>query len=102
MPEKKKATSAKRHSKLLARIQRDNENDARLGIIEELFDDFYLHRRRVYWLNFVRGLFFGFGSILGGTLLVAIVIWILSQFVHWPGVGDFFEQLTDTLSNAKR
>lgn len=92
----------KHKSKLLAKVRRDNENGARLGIIEELFNDFYLRRRRVYWFNFVRGLFFGFGSVLGGTLLVAIAVWILSQFVNWPGVGDFFQQLTNDLQHNPR
>jgi len=84
---------------LLTKIKRDQENGARLSIIEELFNDFYMRRHRVYWANFVRGLFFGFGSVLGGTLLVAIAIWIFSQFVHWPGVGDFFQLVTNSLKH---
>lgn len=87
---------------LVTKIKRDQENGARLSIIEELFNDFYMRRHRVYWANFVRGLFFGFGSVLGGTLLVAIVVWILSQFVHWPGVGEFFQQVTNMLKHSSR
>lgn len=92
-------TDKKSHSKLVEKINRDNENGARLGIIEDLFNDFYLRRHRVYWMNFVRGLFFGFGSVLGGTILVAIAVWILSQFVHFPGIGDFFQLLTNSLKH---
>lgn len=62
------------------------EGDARKALIEELFYDFYQNRRQVYWMNFVRGVFFGFGSLLGGTIVVAIVVWILSQIVGlFPG-----------------
>jgi len=101
MADKEQARLEKK-PKFTAKLKHDNENDARLGIIEDLFNDFYLRRHRVYWVNFVRGIFFGFGSVLGGTLLVGLAVWILSQFVHWPGVGDFFVQLTDTLQHASR
>lgn len=102
MPNEEKTKASKKSSKLFTKIKRDNENGARLGIIEELFNDFYLRRRQVYWFNFVRGLFFGFGSVLGGTLLVAVAVWVLGQFVHWPGVGDFFQQLTEALRRTGR
>lgn len=102
MSDEKTDKPVKKKSKLLAKIRRNNENGARLSIIEDLFNDFYLRRHKVYWFNFVRGLFFGFGSVLGGTVVVAIVIWILSQLGHWPGVGDFFDQLRNTLKQSPR
>lgn len=55
------------------------EGDARKALLEELFYDFHRSRRQVYWMNFVRGIFFGFGSLLGGTIVVAIVFWVLAQ-----------------------
>lgn len=55
------------------------EGDARRALFEELFYDFHRNRRQVYWMNFVRGIFFGFGSLLGGTIVVAIVFWVLAQ-----------------------
>lgn len=67
-------------------------------MLEELFNDFYLRRRDVYKMNFVRGLFFGFGSALGGTLLIALLLWIVSLFVNFPVVGDVFRDAQDTLS----
>lgn len=88
--------------KIVKRVKEDNERGARHDLIEDLFYDFHRSRKEVYKMNFIRGLFFGFGSVLGGTLLVAIAVWIISQFVDWPGVGDFFEQLRDTLQTRSR
>lgn len=99
MAEESASKSAKIHTKISNKMREDNENGARLGIIEDLFNDFYLRRHRVYWVNFVRGLFFGFGSVLGGTILVAIAIWILSQLVHFPGIGEFFQAITNSLKH---
>lgn len=48
--------------------------------IRELFEDIYLTRKwQVIRMNFLRGLSFGLGTFLGGTVVVAILIWILSQ-----------------------
>jgi len=88
--------------KVIDRTKEDNERGARHDLIEELFYDFHQSRKQVYLMNFIRGLFFGFGSVLGGTILVAIAVWIMSQFVDWPGVGDYFESLRDTLQTRPR
>lgn len=88
--------------KVVAKIKRDNEVGARKGLLEELFNDFHTHKKEVYWFNFVRGLFFGMGSIVGGTLLVALVLWILSLLVDVPGgVGDFIEYIINTVQQRQ-
>lgn len=65
----------------------------RQRFLEELFNDIYAKRRRIYGVNFFRGVSFGLGAFLGGTLVVAILVWLLSQFVDWP----FVEKLIDAL-----
>ncbi len=53
-------------------------------------------------MNFVRGIFFGFGTVLGGTVLVAIIIWVLGQFVDWfPIIGDFIKQIIDAMQRSR-
>ena len=72
-------------------IARDQRMAARRTIIEEMFNDFYDDRRNIYRMNFFRGIFFGLGSVLGGTVVVAIVVWILSFFVQLPVIGQSLE-----------
>lgn len=88
--------------KVIDKTKEDNERGARHDLIEELFYDFHQSRKQVYLTNFIRGLFFGFGSVLGGTILVAIAVWIMSQFVDWPGIGDYFESFRDALQSRPR
>ncbi|NTW62413.1 hypothetical protein HGB25_03340 [Candidatus Saccharibacteria bacterium] len=52
-------------------------------------------------MNFTRGLFFGFGTVLGGTVLIALLVWILGQFVSFPGIGENISQLIDALQKVK-
>jgi len=88
--------------KMAEKSKINNERLARHKMIEELFYDFNRNRQQIYWMNFVRGLFFGFGTILGGTVLVAIIVWVLSQFAGWiPPLSDFINQFIDIVQRAK-
>ncbi|MBC7764636.1 hypothetical protein H7Y29_02885 [Microbacteriaceae bacterium] len=94
---KKKITSAIRAIKI------SNERGARASLVEELFYDFNRSRSQVYVMNFVRGIFFGAGSVIGGTLVIGLIIWVLSLLGHViPPLGDFFESLTTTLKSTGR
>ncbi|MEI6053962.1 MAG: DUF5665 domain-containing protein [Candidatus Saccharibacteria bacterium] len=78
-------------------IKDKNEKFARHQLIEELFYDLYENRRRIYWMNFLRGLFFGLGTLVGGTLIVAIAIWALSQFTNiFPSTSDYIKNITES------
>lgn len=85
---------------MMSKMKDNNEVGARQGLLEELFYDFHKTRRQVYATNFFRGVFFGVGSVLGGTLLIAVAIWLLSWLVDLPGgVGDFVQYVVDTVQN---
>ena len=75
---------------------------ARDTMLEELFNDLYKNRKRIYKLNFFRGVFFGLGSVIGGTVVLALLIWLLSLFVNFPVVGNFFEQTKDSLRDTSQ
>lgn len=83
---------------MIDKIKKDNEVGARRAVIEDLFYDFHSSRRQVYKMNFIRGIFFGVGSVLGGTIVIAVVIWLLNLLVDLPGgVGDFVQFIVDTV-----
>ncbi len=85
---------------MIDKIKKDNERGARQSIIEDLFYDFHRTRRQVYAMNFIRGIFFGVGSVLGGTLVIGFVIWLLGLLVDIPGgVGDFVQYIVDIVQN---
>jgi hypothetical protein len=85
---------------VVTRVQQDNENGARRAVLEDLFFDFNRKRSQVYWMNFARGIFFGVGTVIGGTVVIALVIWLLNLLVDIPGgVGDFIQYIVDTVQN---
>ena len=83
--------------KLETKINNDNENGARRALLEELFNDFHRSRVQIYWMNFTRGIFFGFGTLLGGTVLVAFVIWVLGMFDTLPYIGEYIRNIINAM-----
>jgi hypothetical protein len=85
--------------KAVHKIKMDNENGARKAILEDLFYDFHRSRHQVYLMNFIRGISFGVGSVLGGTVVIAVLLWLLSLLVNIPGgVGDFVHFIVNTVN----
>lgn len=53
-------------------------------------------------MNFVRGIFFGLGSVLGGTVVVALIVWAMSFFVNIPWIGDTVQNTQQKIENSQR
>ena len=86
--------------RLKAKTLRTEEELTAARMLEDGFSDFYTHRSRVYKVNFVRGIFFGLGSVLGGTIVIAAIVAIFSGIAKiFPGdIANFFQWIVDTIS----
>lgn len=98
---------AKKHNNIFTRVAQrlhdDNEKGSRQALLEELFNDFNRNRYEIYKINFFRGIFFGFGSLLGGTMLIVLLVWVLNltgQLV--PSVAGFIDQILNVMQNSRR
>lgn len=86
---------------IIATLLEGQAKGALQALIEEMFQDLYRERLKIYKLNFVRGIFFGLGSALGGTIVLALVIWLLSLFVEFPVIGDYVQNAQDSIQSAE-
>ena len=92
----------KKVKKAKEKVDREAELGARRALLEDLFYDFNKSRAQVYKMNFFRGLFFSLGSVLGATLVVAFVVWLLSWLADIPGgFGDFIQYVVDTVRQSQ-
>lgn len=58
---------------------------------------------QLMWFNFMRGLAFGLGSVIGATVLVSVLVYFLSQINFIPIIGDWAtEVLTIITEQAKK
>jgi hypothetical protein len=98
----KRPAKTKQTNKVVKAVTEANETGARRAILEDLFYDFHRSRSQVYLMNFVRGLCFGFGSVLGATLLIALTVWVLGLFGNvFPPLADFLNNLIDTMQKRR-
>ena len=98
---------AKKHNNIFARMAQrlhdDNEKGSRQALLEELFNDFNRNRYEIYKINFFRGIFFGFGSLLGGTMLIVLLVWVLNLTAQLvPSVAGFIDQILNVMQNSRR
>ncbi|RKW03106.1 MAG: hypothetical protein D8B38_02250 [Candidatus Saccharimonas sp.] len=100
-----KSATCERHdhpgpvAELARQVKQANETDARKAILEDLFYDFHQNRAEVYKMNFIRGIFFGLGSVLGGTILVALFVWLLNAIgLLVPGLADFIDSVIKVMN----
>jgi len=85
------------------KVYDETERGAREAMLEQLFNDFNRSRFTIYKFNFFRGIFFGLGSILGATVVVALIVWLLNltgQLI--PGVADFVNQVVDVMERGRQ
>lgn len=54
-------------------------------------------RKRMMYNGFLRGLAQGFGAVVGGTILVAILLWVFGLFNEVPLLGPATKAFTDTV-----
>ena len=47
--------------------------------------------------RFLFGIVNGFGTIVGATLVVAILLWVVQPLKQLQGIGPAFERLTEAL-----
>ena len=78
----------------------NQEISAEEAVLEDLFHDLYRNRGSIYKMNFFRGIFFGLGTFIGGTIVIALIILVLSWMMNVvpDNLHDFFQWIINTLS----
>jgi len=70
-------------------------------MLEEVAQTGYANPKRVLWFSFTKGIAYGFGLFLAGTVVVALVVGILGLFEQVPVVNRITEQVLNSINNAR-
>lgn len=63
---------------------------------DKLLLEAYGRKRRLLKLSFWQGVLFGLGSAIGGTLVLALLIWLLARMVDWfPILGELINKIIE-------
>ena len=79
----------------------DIDTKAAVQALEYLLAAGYVSRKRLYVENFIRGIMFSVGSIIGATVVVGLIVWILSAFDTAPVIGNFIKSIQQSINSAK-
>lgn len=60
----------------------------------DFYETGYVDKKQALSFSFLEGLAGGFGAFLGGTILIALLLWILSLFDQVPLVDTVQKALT--------
>ena len=76
-----------------------DESNHLSGVITELVET----EKKVVSLKWslFRGVFYGFGVFLGSVILVAFLVWVLSQINTAPVIGDYVSKILDQIDQHR-
>ena len=81
--------------------KRDRQKDyEKLGQqVAALYDSVNPDRAGLYRTAFLKGVVTGLGGVIGATLVIVILAWLLSLFEQVPFVGPIFENVKNTIQH---
>lgn len=81
--------------------KRDRQKDyQKLGQqVAALYDSVNPDRAGLYRTAFLKGIVTGLGGVIGATVVIVILAWILSLFEQVPLLGPVFENVKNTIQS---
>ncbi len=81
-----------------------SKDDAKMAsrALELLLATNHISKRELYKQNFIRGLFFSAGTIIGATLILGFGVWVLSLFQQVPVIGPAFETIQRSIEKSQQ
>lgn len=80
---------------------RTDQDYIRLGKqLERIYDSVHPDRKRFYWMSFLAGILRGVGTIIGATVVIALVVWLLSLLGHIPFIGPLVDHAKNTIQSS--
>lgn len=69
-------------------------------MMEDIVAINHSNKMRFLGFTFLKGIVYGLGIFIGGTIVVALVIWLLTQFNDVPVIGPFLDKLLYIINNG--
>jgi tetrahydromethanopterin S-methyltransferase subunit D len=84
-------------------VKKDRVNHEQLGqMLQNIYESGYINRNTMYKMSFLKGVVGGLGGVVGATILLGLLLWILSLFDETPLVGPLFDNIQQTIESKKQ
>lgn len=82
--------------------ERQRDYEALGKQVMALYDHINPDRTGLYRTAFLKGIVTGLGGVIGATLVVALLAWLLSVLGHVPFVGPITDNVRTTVESSRR
>lgn len=69
--------------------------------VAALYDHINPDRKGLYRTAFLKGIVTGLGGVIGATVVIVILAWILSLLGQIPFIGPIFESVENTIQKSE-
>jgi len=66
-------------------------------MLANIYETGYIDRNKAYKMSFIKGVLAGLGGVIGATLIVALLIWILSLLGSVPLLNTITDNVENTI-----
>lgn len=90
--------------KVKAKLQQKMTDQQRIEFakqIELLYEAAHVSTKKIFGMALLKGIGTGLGVFLGGTLVVALLLWLLSLGSNLPFVGKISESAENSIQQTK-
>lgn len=70
-------------------------------MMQSIYESGYIDRNTLYKTSFLKGVLGGLGGVIGATVVLALLLWVLSLFDQTPIIGPLFDNLQQTIESKK-
>ena len=85
--------------KLDRAVQKQRDYEALGKQVMVLYDHINPDRKGLYRTAFLKGIVTGVGSVIGATLVITLLAWVLSLFGQIPFIGDISKDVQQTIES---
>ena len=71
-------------------------------MMESIYESGYIDHAKTYKMSFFKGVLGGFGGVIGATVVVALLLWVLSLLNHVPFLHDVTDNVKNTVQDTKK
>ncbi len=80
------------------KLTKEQEELIELGKrIKNFYEMGYISKREAFTFSFLKGVLGGAGAFIGGTLVIALLIWVLSLFSEAAVIGEIATEIQEAL-----
>ncbi len=86
--------------------EKEKNGALKLAQVIERYGVYFKNPWKIFWTNFLRGVAWGFGTVIGMTILtvifVSLVSYLINLFGGLPVIGKLISRFGDYITGIKR